>query len=195
MKKITVILFFLMCSTFAYSQFRGYDEWVASAGINIVDNSAFKDPLKGTEDWSFSTPITIGIEYKFDEYWSLSSMISLNKIDKFYVDYGQSQETGLAQGWLNESGTYFSFDVNGKFYYDELIARNDQIDAYAGLGLGYFNVSDESNVSGNFALGLRFWFTPEYGVRLQSMAKFAFDNDKVYANNNFIHSLEFLYRF
>ncbi len=183
-----------MCTTLTYSQYRGYDEWVASIGINILDNSAFQDPIKGSERWSFKHPITIGIEYKWDEHFSISPMLSFNAVDEVYVDAGQAQETGLPQGWI-EGGNYVSFDVNGKFYFDEYIAQNDKIDAYAGLGLGYYKVADESNGSGNFTIGMRFWFTPEIGVRVQSLAKFAFKNDKVYANNNFIHSIDFLYRF
>ncbi|CDF78183.1 hypothetical protein BN863_4710 [Formosa agariphila KMM 3901] len=116
-------------------------------------------------------------------------MLSFNKIDEVYEDFAHG-----GSGWI-EGGNYTSFDVNGKFYFDEYIAENENIDAYAGLGLGYFKVADESNVSGNVTLGLRFWFTPVWGLRLQTLGKFAFDPDKVYANNNFIHSLELLYRF
>ncbi|MDW5287856.1 outer membrane beta-barrel protein [Formosa sp. PL04] len=189
MKKITAILFFLMCTSFAYSQYRGYDEWIASVGINVLDNSAHQDPVKGSEKWSFSHPITIGIEYKFDENWAINPMLSFNKVDEVYEDSAHG-----GAGWI-EGGNYTSFDVNGKYYFDEYIARNDKIDAYGGLGLGYFKVADESNVSGNINLGMRFWFTPEFGVRLQGLAKFAFDNDKVYANNNILYTLELLYRF
>ncbi|MFB9054519.1 outer membrane beta-barrel protein [Formosa undariae] len=189
MKKTTFILFFLMFSTLAYSQFRGRETWVFSAGINVLDNSAFQDPLKGTEKWSFNTPFTFGAEYRFDEDFTISPMLSFNSVDEVYEDEAHGGR-GIIEG-----GTYFSFDVNAKFYFDKYIAENDKIDAYVGLGAGYFNVADESNGSGNVALGLRYWFSSQWGLRLQSLAKFAFDDDKVYANNNFIHSLEVLYRF
>lgn len=195
MKKLTAILFFLMCTTFAYSQYRGYDEWIASVGINIVDNSALKNPFEGAEDLSFSTPITFGIEYKFDENWAINPMFSFNEIDRFYVDYKHAKDTGLPQGWIEKNGSYFSFDVNGKFYYDEYIVRDNRLDAYVAFGFGFYEVSKESNISGNFGLGIRYWITKEFGVRVQTLAKFAFDSDQIYANNNLIHSLELLYRF
>jgi len=155
MKKTTIILFFLLFTTLTYSQYRGRESWVASFGINLLDDSAYQDPLKGSERWSFSRPITLGLEYKFDEYWSISPMLSFNKIDEVYEDYAHG-----GRGWI-EGGNYTSFDINGKFYFDEFIAQNERIDAYAGLGLGYFKVADESNTSGNITLGLRFWLAPE----------------------------------
>lgn len=187
MKKITAILLFLICSTAAYSQYRGYDEWVASVGINILDNSAFRDPVKGSERWNFKNPITIGVEYKFDDNWAINPMLSFNGIERAY-------ESGV--GWIEGDENYMSFDVNGKFYFGHYIWDNENINLYSGLGLGVFDVGPETNGSINFNIGMRFWFTPEFGARIQSLSKFAFNaNDHIYANNNFIHSLEFLYRF
>ncbi|WMI68432.1 hypothetical protein [Mangrovimonas sp. YM274] len=190
MKQFTVILFLFIGIFSAKSQImRGtsYDHWAVSLGINFVDNDGrrFKSPFK-TKDWNTDLPIMFGVERKWSELFGTELAISLNKIS------ASNQQDYLT---IDQDYVYFALDINGKFFFDHLIYEspfNNWFESYVILGVGAPFFENDSNVTLNTGLGFNFWFDKQFGVRIQTVGKFAADTQPI--NSNHIqHSLTFLY--
>ncbi len=144
-----------------------------SAGVNTVNNLGLRSPLNSPGDWGFENPVAFGIEAR--SYF--------NKDLAFTVDVGFNK--------LSEQ-TYYSVDSGVKYYLNDWIPVTD-FEFFAQGGMGLFNI-DKTNISANLGGGVLYWFNDKFGVRLRSLAKFAFSaSEESNTNNHFQHNLEFVF--
>ena len=144
-----------------------------SAGVNAVNNLSLRSPLNSPGDWAFNTPLAFGIEAR--SY--------INKDLAFSMDAGFNK--------IQES-TYYSLDASVKYYLNEWIPIED-FEFFANGGLGLFNI-DKTTISANMGGGVLYWFNDKFGLRIRSMAKFAFKaSENLNTNNHFQHNLELVF--
>jgi hypothetical protein len=68
---------------------------------------------------------------------------------------------------------YFGMDLSGRYYFDNYIFKNKDIETYAGLGLGRFYLENNGNTTFNMSLGGRYWFSKIFAISLQGIGKAA----------------------
>jgi len=181
MKKLALFLLYTSFSIFTFGQVLNTTQNVKqfntiyqiSAGVNAVNNLGLSSPLNSPGDWAFETPLAFGIEAR--SYYNSDLAFSL--------DAGFNKYNNL---------TYYSLDGSVKYYLNDWIPAND-FEFFAQGGMGLFNI-DKTNVSANLGGGVLYWFNDKIGIRLRSLAKFAFNaSEEVNTNNHFQHNLEVVF--
>ena len=165
------------------------DHWTFGLGMNIVDNDGFQinQPFN-TKEWNFSYPLQFTAERKWSTLLATSVSLSFNNLDE------NTLQDGL---YPTEDLIYVAFDLNGQLYFDHFIfetTRNDWFEAYAIVGLGMPVIDNTVNGSFNTGLGFNFWFSDNWGVRLQSVGKFSFNHGVDNHSNHFQHSVSAIIR-
>jgi len=127
-----------------------------SFGLNTIDNGRSKLPFN-TEDYSFKTPFFISLERDIKSNFSVALTFATNSLKT------ESTEK-----------FYFGMDLSGRYYFNEFIFKNKNIETYAGLGLGQYYLEDNGNTTFNLSLGGRYWFAKNFAVSLQGIGKAAF---------------------
>ncbi len=160
------------------------DVWKLSIGVNAVGSLGERQPFSRIDEFEFNRPFAIGVEGRWNKYFYIEQDFTMNQFDS-EIDNGQ----------LRETFNYYSTNTYLKYYFSESLFKNaDWIDMFVGTGLGLFIV-EEVNGSGNALLGGTLWIKPKFGVRLQGIAKFAFDaSDKVYDNNHFQYTFQLIFK-
>jgi len=125
-----------------------------SLGLNVLDNGNSKLPFNADE-MSFKVPFFASIERRgatsnFSAVVSFSTnRLRVNSVEKFY----------------------YSIDAAARYYFDDYIFKNRDIETYAGLGLGRFFLENNGNNSLNFIGGGRYWFSENFALSLEGNAK------------------------
>ena len=186
MKKIVLLLVAVTFSLSSFSQ-KSDKEWFASVGLNAINSLGTKSPINSPGDWANGLPISLAIELGWTTGLSIEQSFTLNK-------FAEGDEIDGVT--LTEDFTYTSFDTHVKYYFGKHIIPNaDWIDFYANAGVGIFSV-DETNISANIGGGLLVWFNRRrtIGARLQTIAKFAFDQkESGFDNNHFQSHLQLIF--
>jgi hypothetical protein len=154
-----------------------------------VNSRGTLNPFYRPGEWAFKTPFAVSGEKQWNRDWTVELAINVNGINE-----GQDFDPGPAP----EDFTYFSLDAMAKWYFGRQIFRRgyDKIDFYLNGGLGFFTI-DQSNVSVNFGGGVLFWLNEDntFGLRLQCIGKFAFNNaDSGFDNNHYQWGLHAIWR-
>ncbi|WP_179333458.1 outer membrane beta-barrel protein [Winogradskyella costae] len=188
MKKILLLALITFC-TFSFAQRRN-DDWSLSVGVNAINSLGSRSPFKSPGDWSFQTPFSAAAEYRFAYQFAIEQSITFN---------GFNDDESIDFIPTNEDYNYLSLDTHVKYYFGELIfgrGRNDWFDIYANAGLGFFNI-DETNISVNLGGGVLFWLNENrtFGLRAQTIAKFAYDSsNNGYDNNHYQYHLQAVFK-
>ena len=192
---LVILLYFCLGVTTVIGQsFRSIEpgETLISVGVNAINSQGTKNPLGNLSDWAFKYPLSVGIESQWARLFSLEVQFTLN-------GYNAGDPLDAA-GPPPEDVTHIALDTHLKYYFGEFIfPEAERIDFYALAGLGFFDV-DGGNFSGNFGGGALYWFnerTKVLGLKLQAMAKLAFNHSNtgdVYANNHFQYNLMLVFR-
>jgi hypothetical protein len=185
---LLLVLVFLSFKGFSQSTEQKAKTTTFGFGINIIDNTGtFKSQfLNSEENWNISPSISIvSIETQIGEFYALEFSGSFNKISANKI---QNATT------IDNDFTFIGLDVNGKFYFDEFIAKNSRFDAYFTAGVGTYSSDSKSNQTANTGMGFTYWFEPNLGLRIQTIGKYAFDIDQV-LNNHIQHSAELVFKF
>jgi hypothetical protein len=166
-----------------------FDDWFVTVGLNAVNSLGTLNPIYKPGKWAFKTPFAISGEKQLDRDWNFELAMNLNGVNE-----GQDFDPGAPPRDL----TYFSVDALAKWYFGRQIFRRgyDRIDFYATAGLGFFTI-DKANGSVNFGGGVLFWLDENntFGLRLQCIGKFAFNNrDSGYDNNHYQWGLHGVWR-
>ncbi len=157
--------------------------WIFTAGWNIVDDNG--NPFKkliGRQPWSFPFyPSQIGAEIIGDKGLTYGLTFTFNRY-KPGKEINNKLNTGL--------GLVFAWDGFAKYHFNEHIAMSKQYDPYVHLGVGYtlrFSSNSASAFTGNFGLGMNYWFDNHWGMNIQSLAKFALKAKFPRNNANYLH--------
>ena len=201
MKKFTLFLFFIGGLLFAQAQEISNDSLnekhstlILKLGANLVDSSGDNNPtsmFSEFEQMAFSDNYYIELEYRFSKWLSLSAGLSNNKwkANKGNID-GTIIDTDIK---------YSAVDFDLKYYYDEFFDwfdRNDWIELYLHGGVGVLVQAKKSGTTMNFGPGANFWFSDQFGLNLNSTAKWVLDYDEdTHNSNHFQLSASLMYRF
>ena len=170
MKKFTLFIC-LFSFIFTFSQTESinklptsYKRWTVKLGLNMVESTGQGTPFQGYSTNAKTSPFALGLEYSFNEDFSLSLFQSTNKweANKDIID-------GV---FPTEDVSYFAVDAGLKFYFDHYLIKQNWVDLYLEGGLGFVS-EREFGISGNFGAGGILWVSESLGVNLQGIAKVA----------------------
>src|SRR5690554_3632060 len=173
------------------------NRWTVEVGVNAVD--VF--PV-GTNDAGRIAPELRGEFFedffKVDDHWNILPSVSRIMVSRYLGD----EIIFSAGGSMNKLSKYGDYEVNDLSYYSldgevkysfkELINWG-WLDPNLGVGGGYTWVDDIGFGTANVLFGLKFWFTDNLGLNLQSTYKHAFEED--YGISHFQHSAGLVFQF
>lgn len=145
-------------------------------GLTTLDNGESKSPFN-TENFAFKTPFFISLERRIKSNFSVALTFSTNSLkiksaDKFY----------------------FGMDLSGRYYFDDYIFKNENIETYAGLGVGRFYLENTGNNTINLSFGGRYWFSKCFAVSLQGIGKAALQPMNMDVQNYYEYNLGVVWR-
>ena len=109
-----------------------YGNWSFGAGINVVDDSGTKGKnfFNVKENWNFSSPLAVNVEYYIDNQWSVSATGSMNS----YISGKNIDSLGfVVKGYTAD---YFAVDLSAKFALGDIFTSY-KFDTYVFFGFGY----------------------------------------------------------
>ena len=182
-----VFLFVALCFTaLTFGQTPG-DGWLVSAGVNTVNNLGTRNPIESPSEWVFKNPFSFGAEKILDNRFGIDLNLSFN---------GYSKDDNRDGGSSDGTYDYFSFDPSVKYYFGDIIFKEySRFHLYAMAGPGFYFI-DENNVTVNVGGGLLVWLNDNqsFGIKLQSLGKFALDSkDDKYNDNHFQYHLQLVF--
>jgi hypothetical protein len=188
MKKVIIVIFISLFSFASYAQFTD-KEIRLSLGVNTVNSLGKWSPFNSPDDWAFKNPISLGIEYKWLDHWSVEQSFSINTFTpKSIIDSGN----------LNRDLSFFSTNTKIKFYFDDFIfyRKAEWLEFNVNAGIGVFTIDGDLNASINLGGDIFFWINDKFGISLKSLGKFALNSDDtIYLSNHFQHHLQVVYKF
>jgi hypothetical protein len=146
-------------------------------GLNVIDNGGENSLPFNAETMSFKTPFFISAERRFKSNFSLALTVSTNRISI-----------------KAEEKTFVSIDAVGQFYFDDYLFNSEQIEMYAGLGLGRYYLENNGNNTLNVTGGGRYWFSDHYGISLQGYGKMGLSPINESVRNYFQYNFGLVWR-
>jgi hypothetical protein len=186
MKKV-VILALLMVSTFSFAQeTKKESKWVIGAGVNFIDNtSSGSNEYFNYSNWNATLGFSkLSVQYYYNTNLSFSSEFTMNRLDK---DVKQNEQV------IDANLSYFGFDLNARYNVARLMKLPGKFAVEPILGLGNAWTAGNTNQSLNTGISLGYQINETYGVRLQTLGKFAAEKNTV-GNNMIQHSLELYFK-
>lgn len=160
-------------------------DWKVGVGVNAVGNLGTRNPVEKLDQYAFKFPLAVALEHQWAGDFAAELDLNLNGFDA-----GKFLDNGVPSKNL----TYFSTNLNLKWYFSDYFVENNWLDLYAMGGLGIFQIS-ELNTSANLSGGVQFWVSENVAIRLQSTAKLAFNaKNHDYANNHWQHVMQVVFR-
>lgn len=154
------------------------NKWSFRIGANMVDARGprirFLGGLSHIDENAFNEfPVVIGIEKKLNHYLGLEGSISYNSWTE--------GEGRIADEILTFDRQYFSFDVMGKLYLEDVFKFSspelEWLDLYGYLGVGYFNVN-KGSMSINYGIGSSIWISNRIGLDVNVIYKNALSTSR-----------------
>jgi len=128
-------------------------KWFVGLGVNTLDNGESKAPFN-TKNFAFQTPFFITLERSLKSNFSISLSAATNYLTV-----------------KNSDRFYFGLDLSGRYYFDDYLFDNKNIETYGGLGFGRFYLQNNGNNTINLSLGGRYWFAKSFAVSFQGIGK------------------------
>jgi len=184
MRKIIFILVSLTALTVSSQEVK---KWNFGFGVNAIDNTSTKDSQYfNTKNWNMMPFISsFSLDRKFQNNFSVGATFSMNVYDSSNMQNGTVISRDL---------TYVALDANAKYTFDQHLVDVKWFDASVVGGAGLAWLDGKNNQFFNTGLALDFWLSKSFGFRLQTLGKFAFDNNKL-GNNHIKHSAELVVKF
>jgi hypothetical protein len=193
--KILVILISVMMITEAIAQPSSIDKnkdpykWMFGASWSFVDDNG-KVYTK-----LFDLPGSFNFEYypsriSFDRYlrygWSL----------EFSAAYNKYRSSKLINSETGKSGIFLCGDVQMKYSFYRFMKGARRFEPYLSSGLGVtMRTSEDVKISPSFnmSFGANYWFTPNWGMQLQTTGKLALV--PFFSESNYLqHTVGVVYR-
>lgn len=133
--------------------------WIVNFSADIINDNLKGGLFPGVKEFDFY-PAKFTCEKVLKKGWSAQLAFA---------------STGL------QPHTYFAFDANAKYDFNNLIGDTKWFDPYSILGLGYtyrqpfYSSVTNNKVNFNVGLGANFWLYPNMGITTQGLAKFSSD--------------------
>jgi outer membrane protein OmpA-like peptidoglycan-associated protein len=191
MKKLTTLLLLLCCIKGFSQDADNYKRWNFSIGINIVDNRGTGELFGGltqVDQSAFGTlPLTLALEKRFDKLFGIEAVATINSWDA---------RTGVIDGVLLPSSEgYYSLDVNGKLYVNELFKFSEEfkwLEIYANVGLGRFTIN-KGTFNFNYGGGASIWLSDRLGLDFRTMIKNSFNDSERFETGHFVYSMGLIF--
>lgn len=187
MKKSILVLFISLFSYATFAQ-NANKELVLSLGVNAVNSLGKWSPFNSPDDWAFKNPISLGIEYRWLDNWSVEQSFSINTFTTSSI---------IDSGNITRDLSFFSTNTKVKFYFDEYIfyRKAEWLEFNVNGGIGVFTIDGDLNASINLGGDVFFWINEKFGISLKTLGKFALNSDDtVYLSNHFQHHLQVVYK-
>lgn len=189
MKKTLTILSccFALIGSAQEKQTKEKEKWVFGSGINFIDNSAitYNQYFKTKNLNAIPFISSFSVDRKLENNLAIGVNLSMNQYQANNIHNGNSISRDL---------TYFVINANAKYNFDQHITDLKWFDASVLAGAGFGWLGGENNQFLNTGLTLDFWLSNTVGMRLQTIGKFAIDNDQLF-NNHIQHTAEFILKF
>lgn len=161
--------------------------WTFGIGTNFIDNTVrANQQYFNTKQWNggqiFST---FSVSYAYDAYWALSLETNITRIDPAVMQNG---------GYLPADKIAVAFDLNAQYFFDTHLFDLKKFDAALVAGLGHYWYDGHGYASFNTGAMFQYWILEPLGIRLQSLAKFAF-NQNPGLNNHLLHQVTVVFKF
>jgi hypothetical protein len=141
-------------------------------GLNVLDDGNSTLPFDASQ-MSFKNPFFVSIERRsvtsnFAPVLSFSTNeLLVDRVGRFY----------------------FSIDAAARYYFDDYIFKNRNIETYVSAGLGHFFLGDKGNNTFNFNLGGRYWFSENFALSFEGGGKKVLKNEPGYALSHYAYNL------
>ena len=171
------ILTIAFLSNISAQESKNDKEWFAGIGLNAINNLGKRSPLNSPGDWANGLPLSGAVELRWQNGLAVEQSITINSFN---------EEDVIDRFPSGEDYNYLSFDSHVKYYFGQhIIPDADWIDFYGNAGVGFFTINN-TNISFNLGGGILFWLNRRQtiGIRLQSIAKFAFDSKESGVDSN-----------
>lgn len=184
MKKIVLAIIFLFTLSVSAQDAK---KWTVGVGVNFIDNSNSQNGnYFNVSNWNSTLSVSkLSAQYEFYKNFSASSEFTFNRLEK-----DKDQNGGVIENNLS----YFGWDFNGRYNTAGLFKLPSKyvIEPVVGVGLSW--TDGISNQSLNAGLAFGYFFNDVYGVRLQTLGKFASETETTVGNNMIQHSIELIFK-
>ena len=168
--------------------------WIVGLGGNVIDDDGkpFQNVFDAKKSWNIQPyPTRATIEKTLMYGWSAEFAFNYNRI-KIGKDINGDIRT--------KTGNYLSFDLSGKFNFNEFFKEKTWFDVYLIHGYGYTYrdaVNYKNVISANVGFGADAWvYNDMLGINIQSQAKFGLNSPFIKTGANYLqHSLSIIYKF
>lgn len=167
----------------------GKPEWIFGLHGVVVDDDGrtFNGLFDVAKGWNFNPyPSRISAERSLDKDWRVEVAAS-------YVKYAAGKI--LNEVSQNTSSSFIAVDINAKYkVFNFFDFKHDIIDPYtvSGLGFAYRNaLLKKSSPTLNLGIGCNFWLYEDFGLNVQTTAKFKLNFG---SSNYLMHSIGVVYR-
>ena len=167
----------------------GKPEWIF--GIHGVvsddDGQTFKGLFNVSQNWNFNPyPSRVSVERTLNKDWRIEAAVA-------YIKYAAGKVVN--DNVLASSSAFIAIDVNAKYKVLNFFhIRHDIIDPYTVSGIGFAYraaLLKKSSPTVNLGLGCNFWLYKDFGLNLQTTAKFKLNMG---SSNYLMHSVGVVYR-
>jgi hypothetical protein len=186
MKKfILFALFSFSCGSFAQEATTD-SKWAVSFGVNFIDNTNSQDNnYLDFSNWNSTYTFSkFSAQYFYNSNFSVSSEFSINKLERTKMQNG---------GTINENLSFYAIDVNARYNVGSYLKLPNRFSLEPIVGVGNYWTDNAPNQSLNTGLAIGYQFNEDYGLRFQTLGKFASEKQTV-GNNMIQHSLELYFR-
>ena len=182
--KMKNVLLALVCLATLSVSAQEEKKWVISVGVNFIDNTNSEDNnYLDVSNWNSTLSVSkLGVQYYFDEAFSLGSEFSLNRLDRDIRQNG---------GNIDANKIYFALDLNARYDVASLLKFPSKFSVEPLVGFGTNWTDSIPNQSLNAGMTIGYQIDATYGIRVQTVGKFAAENNTL-GNNMIQHSIEFL---
>ena len=182
MKKIIFLTAVLFATVSVAQKVKNETKWAIGAGVNFIDNTnSQNNNYLDVSNWNSTLSFSkLSVQYFYSSKLSVSSEFTINKLDK------RKSQNG---GEINVNRAYFGIDINARYNIASYIKFPNKFSLAPVVGLGNSWTDAIPNQSLNTGLAIGYKFNDTYGIRLQTLGKFAKDKNTV-GNNMIQHALE-----
>ena len=182
MKKVVVLALLMVASVTFAQETKKQSKWIIGVGVNFIDNTnTIDNNFVNVSNWNATMGVSkLSAQYFFNSKFSVSSEFSLNRLNKDVMQNGESIAVNKA---------YFGVDFNARYNVASWFKLPSKYALEPIVGVGNSWTGTNPNQSLNTGLALGYQINNIYGIRVQTLGKFA--SEKYTLGNNMIqHSLE-----
>lgn len=185
MRNIAFLTFVLLISQSFWAQSQE-SSWVVGVSFNAINDS--DDGFSGL----FNLKENLNI-VPFPSQLNVGRMFANGMAVEGIGSYNKYKSGKMVEGRLLDSDKdYYAIDSRVTYALNRIWGGSNWLDPYIGIGLGYTNANSQGRSTYNGIVGLRAWFSDQFGLDFSSSGKWSMTNK---ATNHIQFSVGGVYRF